>query len=68
MCKVDKKTITRVNINMISRVKLGTIHFQKSLDGYLVVPIHALGSYPYRISIDRVNEIYGKARRSVIGK
>lgn len=68
MCKVDKKTITRVNNNMISRVKLGTIHFQKSMDGHLVVPIHALGSYPYRISIDRVNEIYGKARRSVIGK
>lgn len=66
MCKVDLKTITRVNNNMISHVKVGTIHSQNSSDGKIVVPVHLLGSHNYRISIDRVNEIYEQARRSVV--
>ena len=67
MCKVDLKTITRVNNNMISHVKVNTIHSQNSRDGKIVVPVHLLGSHNYRISIDRVNEIYEQARRSVVG-
>ena len=67
MCKVDLKTITRVNNSMISHVKVGAIHAQDSRDGHIVVPVHVLGSRPYRISIDRVNEIYGQARTKVIG-
>lgn len=67
MCKVDLKTITRVNNNMISHVKVGTIHSQNSRDGKIVVPVHLLGSRQFSMSIDRVNEIYGQARRSVVG-
>ena len=67
MCKVDKGTITRVNNRMISHVKVGTIQAQNSRDGHIVVPVHVLGSRPYRMSIDKVNEIYGQARRSVVG-
>lgn len=67
MCKVDKGTITRVNNSMISHVKVGTIQTQNSRDGKIVVPVHLLGSHNYRISIDRVNEIYEQARRSVVG-
>lgn len=67
MCKVDRNTITRVNDSMISRVKMGSIHAQNSRDGKIVVPVHLLGSRQYSMSIDRVNEIYGKARRSVVG-
>ena len=67
MCKVDLKTITRVNNNMISHVKVGAIHVQDSRDGKIVVPVHLLGSRQYCMSIERVNEIYDKARRSVVG-
>lgn len=67
MCKVDIKTITRVNSNMISHVKVGSIHAQNSRDGKIDVPVHLLGSHNYRMSIDRVNEIYDQARRSVVG-
>lgn len=67
MCKVDIKTITRVNSNMINHVKAGSIHVQNSKDGKIVVPVHLLGSHQYRMSIDRVNEIYDQARRSVVG-
>ena len=67
MCKVDLKTITRVNKNMIDHVKVGSILVQDSRDGKIVVPVHLLGSRQYRMSIDRVNEIYGQARRSVVG-
>ena len=67
MCKVDRRTITRVNDSMISHVKVGSIHVQDSRDGKIVVPVHLLGSHNYRMSIDRVNEIYEQARRSVVG-
>lgn len=67
MCKVDKGTITRVNNSMISHVKVGTIQAQNSRDGKIVVPVHLLGFHNYRIAIDRVNEIYEQARRSVVG-
>lgn len=67
MCKVDKRTIIRVNNSMISHVKVGTIQAQDSRDGHIIVPVHVLGSHPYRISIDRVNEIYGQARKKVVG-
>ena len=66
MCKVDRNTITRVNDSMISRVKMGTIHVQDSRDGKIVVPVHLLGSRQYSMSIDRVNEIYGQARKKVV--
>lgn len=67
MCKVDRRTITRVNNSMISHVKVGTIHVQDSRNGRIDVPVHLLGSHNYRMSIDRVNEIYEQARRSVVG-
>ena len=67
MCKVDKNTITRVNNSMICHVKVGGIRAQDSRDGKIVVPVHLLGSRQYSVSIDRVNEIYGQARRSVVG-
>lgn len=67
MCKVDKETITRVNNSMISHVKVGTIQAQNSRDGHIVIPVHVLGSRQYKMSIDRVNEIYGQARKKVIG-
>lgn len=66
MCKVDRNTITRVNDSMISRVKMGAIHVQDSRDGKIVVPVHLLGSRQYSMSIDRVNEIYGQARKKVV--
>ncbi|WP_177216018.1 hypothetical protein [Prevotella sp. tf2-5] len=52
---------------MINHVKAGSIHVQNSKDGKIVVPVHLLGSHQYRMSIDRVNEIYDQARRSVVG-
>jgi hypothetical protein len=67
MCTVDKKTITHVNNQMISNVKINRIAVQSVRDGHIVVPVHLLGSRSYRMSIDRVNEIYGQARRSVVG-
>jgi hypothetical protein len=67
MCKVDRKTITHVNDQMIHHVKINRIPVQNSRDGQIVVPVHLLGSRPYRMSIDRVNEIYGQARRKVVG-
>ena len=67
MCTVDKKTITHVNNLMIHRVKIDRIPVQNSRDGQIVVPVHVLGSHNYRMSIDRVNEIYGQARRKIVG-
>ena len=67
MCKVYIKTIIRVNNSMISHVKVGTIQVQNSRDGKIVVPVHLLGSHQYKMSIDRVNELYDQARRSVVG-
>lgn len=67
MCTVDKKTITHVNNQMIHHVNINRIPVQDVRDGHIVVPVHVLGSRPYRISIDKVNEIYGQARRSVVG-
>jgi len=67
MCTVDKKTITHVNDSMIQHVKINRIPVQNARDGHIVIPVHVLGSRPYRMSIDRVNEIYGQARRSVVG-
>ena len=67
MCTVDKKTITHVNNLMIHHVKIDRIPVQDSRDGHIVVPVHVLGSHHYRMSIDRVNEIYSQARRSVVG-
>lgn len=67
MCKVDRKTITLVNSRMIDHVKVGNIRVQDVRDGRIVVPVHLLGSRQYSMSIDRVNEIYGQARRSVVG-
>jgi glucose dehydrogenase len=67
MCKVDRKTITHVNNCMIAHVKKGSIHVMDTRDGKIIVPVHLLGSRQYSMSIDRVNEIYGQARRSVVG-
>lgn len=67
MCKVDKRTITHVNNRMIDHMKVGDILVQNARDGRIVVPIHLFGSRKYSMSIDRVNEIYGQARRSVVG-
>lgn len=66
MCKVDKKTITHVNSRMIDHVKVGSISVQNARDGKIVVPVHLLGFRQYSMSIDRVNEIYSQARRSVV--
>lgn len=65
MCIVDKKTITHVNKVMIEHVKTNRISVQNVRDGQIIVPVHVLGR-PYRMSIDRVNEIYGKARQRVV--
>lgn len=62
MCIVDKKTITHVNNRMIERVKIGHIPVQKVRDNLIIVPVHLLGR-PYRMSIERVNELYGEARK-----
>lgn len=67
MCTVDKRTITHVNSRMIEHVKVHHIPVQKVRDNQIVVPVRILGSRPYRISIEKVNEIYGKARQKVIG-
>lgn len=67
MCTVDKKTITHVNNQMIHHVNINRIPVQDVRDGHIVVPVHVLGSRPYRMSIDRVNELYDQARRSVVG-
>lgn len=67
MCIVDKKTIIHVNSRMISHTKAHSIPAQSVKDGHIVVPVHLLGSRQYRMSIDRVNELYGKARQKVIG-
>ncbi len=67
MCTVDKKTITRVNDSMIHHVKINRIPVQDARDGHIVIPVHVLGSRQYKMSIDRVNEIYGQARKKVIG-
>jgi len=67
MCTVDKKTITHVNDQMIHHVKINRIPVQDARDGQIVVPVHLLGSHPYKMSIDRVNEIYGQARKKVVG-
>lgn len=67
MCNVDKKTITHVNNQMIKRVKVRNILAQNVKDNQIEVRVPVLGSRPYRMSIDRVNEIYGKARQKVVG-
>lgn len=67
MCTVDRKTITHVNSRMIERARVHSIPAQSVRDNKIVVPVHLLGSRPYTMSIDRVNEIYGRARRKVVG-
>ncbi len=66
MCKVDRKTITHVNSRMIDHVRVGGISVHDARDGKIVVPVHLFGSRQYSMSIDKVNEIYGQARRSVV--
>ena len=66
MCTVDKKTITLVNSRMIERVKAHRLPAQCVGDRQIVIPVHLLGSRSYRMSVDRVNEIYGRAREKVV--
>lgn len=66
MCTVDKKTIAQANTRLMERVRAGSIPVQNVNDNHILVPIHIFGLHPYRMSVERVNEIYGKARRKVI--
>lgn len=61
-----RKTIAQVDCRMKDHIKVKSIAAEKVKDNHIVVPVHILGSYSYRISLEKINEIYGKARKKVI--
>lgn len=66
MCTVDRNTIAHVNSRMIERFRASGIPVQSADDNKIIVPVHFLGSRPYTMTIDKVNELYSSARRKVV--
>lgn len=68
MCKVDRKTIVRVNKKMMAQVRMSNIPVANIQDNQIIVPVRLFGIHKYKMSLDKVNEIYGRAKEKALSK
>lgn len=66
MCTVTEEMVLRANDRLAQDMKRG-IHRQAVVGEGIVMPVNVFGMTVYRtMPMDRVNQIYGEARRKVI--
>ena len=66
MCTVTEEMVLRANARLAQDMKNG-LHRQAVVGEGIVMPVNVFGMTVYRtMPIDRVNQIYGEARRKVM--
>ena len=66
MCTVTEEMVLRDNDRLAQNMKKG-LHRQTVVGEGIVMPVNVFGMTVYRtMSMERVNQIYGEARRKVI--
>lgn len=66
MCTVTEEMVLRANDRLAQNMKKG-LHRQAVVGEGIVMPVNVFGMTVYRtMPIDRVNQIYGEARRKVM--
>lgn len=66
MCKVTEEMVLRANDRLAQNMKKG-LHRQAVVGEGIVMPVNVFGMTVYRtMPMERVNQIYGEARRKVM--
>lgn len=66
MCTVTEEMVLRANDRLAQNMKKG-LHRQAAVGEGIVMPVSVFGMTVYRtMPMDRVNQIYGEARRKVM--
>ena len=66
MCTVTEEMVLRANDRLAQNMKKG-LHRQAVVGGGIVMPVNVFGMTVYgTMSMERVNQIYGEARKKVI--
>ena len=66
MCTVTEEMVLRANDRLAQNMKKG-LHRQAVVGEGIVMPVNVFGMTVYRtMSMERVNQIYGEARKKVI--
>ena len=66
MCTVTEEMVLRANARLAQNMKKGLHRQAVAVDG-IVLPVNVFGMTVYRrMPMERVNQIYGEARRKVM--